>query len=653
MSGFRAPVFIITLPHARGRADGLVADLADMGIDSTVVIGVRPTVDVTTQVLERFQARVPELRFRRKLLAPEFGCTLAHMRLYARIVREGLQGAVIMEDDAGILPPFQSFYEALHPSLPPVFASAREHRIGRRIWHMANLRARCAAWLQVGDLRATPALRAIGGTTTYWIDRRSALLMLNHLSVPIDAIDNMFLQPDISPQWVWLTRLDSGATTHSLAVKEASTIWSHRLDRDPWVNDAQWDRLISSKQWPEVGPRKRMWGASLWGFMRETAHMRWGAAPTPGSRRRFASLSRSSEPTVVPSHDESLAEMPAIPRRRGVGGVISAVVSRLPGVRMMQTWRAHRQDVLGQHDSQRRPISRVMQGPYPPVFLAQADGTSDAAITLAHAGCSVMAMGTTQALPYGLRCVDVVPAHWRHIHDHDGAWARVQTHLAIWQRIANLTEGCGALVIEPQVQLREDVRGLLEVLHHRGSSFSLLNLSANATQGRFPMRDDPIVGRRAERFVLDGARQCSVNLGASSLAGAYWLSKGAAQRLLNEAVPLRGPIEHVLFGWPWAFRPHWITLPGMAPFADLGHPAAVSAPRLRGARWGAARLRAGQGIAFDQLNRITRPAEVPIGFHPAWIHRTAAPGPLMQSLREVRQAVKQIADTMPVTHIRG
>ena len=82
-----------------------------MGLECEVIEGVYGA-KVPAQEREQLVDDEESLRLRRmKLTAGELGCTLSHLSIYRKIIEEGCELALVLEDDMVFLPDFQPFFE--------------------------------------------------------------------------------------------------------------------------------------------------------------------------------------------------------------------------------------------------------------------------------------------------------------------------------------------------------------------------------------------------------------------------------------------------------------------------------------------------------------------------------------------------------------
>ncbi len=553
----KMPVFVVALGSRLPQAQATVRLLHDMGIEARIFPGVVPPKDLAPSAINTILNRAAHRRHH-PLTTGEVGCYFAHYRALASVVRDGLNGVVMLESDALLRPAFKTTYESLHSSLPFTGLAAGELPLDTQLHVKQLTRSRNTPWLRLGQMRGATAMTFVCGTSGYWMDRRSVILALSHLHSVFMPIDEMLSSHGTSVMWQWAVRPRDANVVVSLGENMTeSAIEKQRQERGSTPREA---RLTLGQR---IRTRLR--------YIR----MLVLPAPHPGTRQtcNLPKLMRAPEPTAAVAS----APAKAAPTRPLLHRISDMAGSLAIGRFMIATVHDIR-EAKGQTRAQQRQVTRYAAGPFAPVYLAETAGrTGDAYDTIARRGLEVQSVRASESLGDDLKCRSVIEEHWSHVEP--SAWDRAAAHIACWQRIADQRQGHGGVVIEPHVDITCDVRELLEALYHRGDTFSLLNLCQPVAGSLWPSPDDPFAGRRAYRWTLDGQRQCSLNLGGSHLAGAYWVTTEGARALLNEVLPLRAPVEHALFGHRWALRRHWSITSGGAPFRDAGHHDAVTRHR--------------------------------------------------------------------------
>lgn len=182
-------IFVISLKDAGQNRARIAEQMARCGLDYEIVDAVDGrTLDVAEQ-RRHCDPTAVDKNCGRPLSAPEIGCALSHRALYARIVSQGLPGAICLEDDAVIGPHFV----ALHRYLTAYAATLALRNMavllgpGARnaALHMRYLLFSCRGVLRVGDgvrLRQQSRLGRmhgdLWGAYAYFVTRRAARSML-------------------------------------------------------------------------------------------------------------------------------------------------------------------------------------------------------------------------------------------------------------------------------------------------------------------------------------------------------------------------------------------------------------------------------------------------------------------------------------------
>jgi glycosyl transferase family 25 len=92
-------VFVISLPGSSCRA-ALVSRVAALGVEFRLVEAINGRLLSPDKVAEVYDARAARRRLGREMSAGEIGCALSHRQVYRTMLAEGLETAVVLEDDA-------------------------------------------------------------------------------------------------------------------------------------------------------------------------------------------------------------------------------------------------------------------------------------------------------------------------------------------------------------------------------------------------------------------------------------------------------------------------------------------------------------------------------------------------------------------------
>lgn len=98
------PVWVINLPRSTERRAYIVAHLQELGLPFEIVPAVDGQMLTQDELTEFYSLEQTLACIGRELVPGEIGCSLSHLRLYERMVTEGVEMALILEDDAVIDP---------------------------------------------------------------------------------------------------------------------------------------------------------------------------------------------------------------------------------------------------------------------------------------------------------------------------------------------------------------------------------------------------------------------------------------------------------------------------------------------------------------------------------------------------------------------
>lgn len=130
------PIFVLTLPGDDDRRAPLMAQLAEAGLRAELVFGVDGRRGLPTCCETQIDRAAARTSLGREMTDGEFACALSHRAIYQTILDANLGGAIILEDDAILLPGFADLVrETRLGSLPLVlidYAYGRAIRFSRR-----------------------------------------------------------------------------------------------------------------------------------------------------------------------------------------------------------------------------------------------------------------------------------------------------------------------------------------------------------------------------------------------------------------------------------------------------------------------------------------------------------------------------------------
>lgn len=161
----RLTIFVISLARAEQRRARISRELTALGLDFEIV----DAVDATSRVPAEFEHQIDRAA-NPQLSEPEYGCALSHALLYRRIVAEGIEHSLIMEDDAVPLPELKRFVDEgcyrLFPLIQLFHGAAYIRRAGRKPmfgeWSAVPLATSCSSTVSYSiSLTAAKALQSV------------------------------------------------------------------------------------------------------------------------------------------------------------------------------------------------------------------------------------------------------------------------------------------------------------------------------------------------------------------------------------------------------------------------------------------------------------------------------------------------------------
>jgi len=171
------PIFVISLLDAFERRRKIGAMLSESGFDFEFIDAIDGRAGLPAEYEGQIDRVATMQRLRRNMSDGEYACALSHQKAYSKILECGLPGAIILEDDALILPGFKEFLDSKGYSFAHLIAldhmNAQVWRAWKRTPHMGI------------ELRRV-SINA-GLNTGYSISRKGAFY-LNEKSFPISSV---------------------------------------------------------------------------------------------------------------------------------------------------------------------------------------------------------------------------------------------------------------------------------------------------------------------------------------------------------------------------------------------------------------------------------------------------------------------------------
>jgi glycosyl transferase family 25 len=193
--------FVISLERACERRAHMARLLADLGHQATFF----PAVDgqaLSTADRARYDAAQARIDYRSEMTDAEVACYLSHYRLYERICAEGMEIALILEDDIEVAPDFMDIVRALAVQTEPPWSVVRLQTARRGVLDPRRPHERGVA---VGGVAGRTLYRLrthVLGGCAYLIRREAAQIMLAYgerITRPIDQTLDRYWENGIMP----------------------------------------------------------------------------------------------------------------------------------------------------------------------------------------------------------------------------------------------------------------------------------------------------------------------------------------------------------------------------------------------------------------------------------------------------------------------
>lgn len=222
------PAFVISLPEAHARRQAMKVQLDRLGIEFSFFDAVDGRgFDVPSH--PAYDAVRRRAFFGRDMTGGEIGCLLSHRGLYKKIVEEGLDAAVIFEDDA-----------MLHDDLPKVLAALASCKVPYDLLRFLGsekvalspqkIIAPVTQGYTLNRLCTTP-----GGAHAYLITQEGTRKMLRQMQ-------KNYLPVDTLMGHVWKTGIRAFIIQPGIAL--------HDLDQPSFIGDARFDKKSDAvKPW--------------------------------------------------------------------------------------------------------------------------------------------------------------------------------------------------------------------------------------------------------------------------------------------------------------------------------------------------------------------------------------------------------------------
>ena len=108
------PIFVISLARATERRANISRHLDETGVPYKIINAVDGATLDMAQLANRLNPNKYRIKYGRKLTSGEIGCYLSHYNLWQHIVDQGIDCAIVLEDDAVLNKDFYGVVSRLH-----------------------------------------------------------------------------------------------------------------------------------------------------------------------------------------------------------------------------------------------------------------------------------------------------------------------------------------------------------------------------------------------------------------------------------------------------------------------------------------------------------------------------------------------------------
>jgi len=105
------PILVVSLPSDSERRSRIGSQLRDLSLPFTFVDAIDGRTGLSQDNFALVDQDGARKNIGRALTSPEIGCALSHLKVYRLILDQGLEGAIVLEDDAVLLPDFRTFID--------------------------------------------------------------------------------------------------------------------------------------------------------------------------------------------------------------------------------------------------------------------------------------------------------------------------------------------------------------------------------------------------------------------------------------------------------------------------------------------------------------------------------------------------------------
>lgn len=169
------PIFVLSLPGDDARRAPLLEQLAHEGLSAEIFFGIDGRHGLPPHLEAQIDRAAARRRMGRDMTDGEFACALSHRMIHARIVDEGLPGAIILEDDTILRPGFAAL--AREPGLAGLKLVLIDYAYGRAVRFSGR---------QLGKVRRYRLAASCTMANAYFVNAEGAQALC-HAASPVSA----------------------------------------------------------------------------------------------------------------------------------------------------------------------------------------------------------------------------------------------------------------------------------------------------------------------------------------------------------------------------------------------------------------------------------------------------------------------------------
>jgi glycosyl transferase family 25 len=194
-------IFVISLDRAVERREHMKSLFQKLGLQVTFVSGVDGRA-LTPEQRNRYKPALARRIYGCEMTDSEIGCYLSHYGIYARMTRENIDTALIIEDDISCVDDLKRIVEQLAPLRAGAWQVVRLQATKSSVRHPASPRAFGQSVGKVGERDLCRLQNGVLGGCAYMIRRPAAEAMLRYgreIFMPIDQTLDRYWENGIVP----------------------------------------------------------------------------------------------------------------------------------------------------------------------------------------------------------------------------------------------------------------------------------------------------------------------------------------------------------------------------------------------------------------------------------------------------------------------